>query len=281
VSPFWPDEAGQPPAILVEVRDKVGVVTLNRPDRLNAWTPAMGTLYFDTLDRLAADAAVNVILVHGAGRGFCAGADMQGLHNIAASGGRTPDRDPRGYLYPMSIGKPIVAALHGPCYTVGLQQALCCDVRFAARDVRIAAPYAKRGLIAEVGISWQLSRIVGTPNTLDLLLSGRTVDGEDALRMGLVNRLFDVDELSPRTFEYCAAMASECSPWALRTIKQQVYRDLMTTLPEAYAQSEQWLKASLAGADFAEGIAAFRDKRPADFPGLPAALARLDLWPGA
>jgi enoyl-CoA hydratase/carnithine racemase len=279
VSQFWPDESGAPPAILVEVREKVAVVTLNRPERLNAWTPAMGTLYFDTLDRLATDTAVNVILLHGAGRGFCAGADMQGLQNIAASGGRTPDRDPRGYLYPLSIGKPIVAALHGPCYTVGLQQALCCDVRFAARDVKIAAPYARRGLIAEVGISWQLSRIVGMPNTLDLLLSGRSVDGEEALRLGLVNRLFAADELLQRSFEYCTALAAECSPWAMRTIKQQVYRDLMNSLPAAYEQSEHWLKAALGGADFAEGIAAFRDKRPPEFSALSPQDARLDPWP--
>jgi enoyl-CoA hydratase/carnithine racemase len=280
MSQFWPDDAGQPPTVLVEIREKVAVVTLNRPAKLNAWTPAMGTQYFDTLELLAADAAVHVILLHGAGRGFCAGADMQGLSNIASSGGRTPDRDPRGYLYPMSIGKPIIAAIHGPCYTVGLQQALCCDLRFAARDAKIAAPYAKRGLIAEVGISWQLSRIIGMPNTMDMLLSGRTIDGEEALRLGLINRLVEPDELLQRAFEYCATLAAENSPWSMRAIKQQVYHDLMTSLPTAFDKSEEWLKEALAGADFAEGIAAFRDKRPAVFPGLSEKLARLDPWPG-
>lgn len=277
---FWPDESGKPPAILAEIRDRVAIVTLNRPDSLNAWTPAMGTLYFNTLENLAADPDVNVIMVHGAGRAFCAGADLKGLGNIAASGGKTPDRDPRSYWYPMSIGKPIVAAVHGPCYTVGLQQSLCCDLRFAARDARFALPYAKRGLIAEIGTSWLLTRIIGVANTMDFLLSGRVLDGEEALRFGLVNRLCEPEELFDHTFEYSRAIAAEASPWSLRTIKQQVYHDLMTTLGPAFDRSEALLAQSLKSADFVEGLTAFKEKRAPAFAPLPAELAKLDPWPG-
>jgi enoyl-CoA hydratase/carnithine racemase len=280
MSEFWPGHEGQPPAILVEARDKVGIVTLNRPASLNAWTPAMGTLYFNTLEHLAVDPKVNVILVHGAGRGFCAGADMKGLDNIAASGGKTPDRDHRQYWYPLSIGKPIIAAIHGACYGVGFQQALCADIRFVARDARMSAPYAKRGLIAEIGTSWMLSRLIGTSHALDVLMSARVIDGGEAVAMRLANKVFDADVLFDKTFEYCAAMAAETSPWSLRTIKQQVYHDLMTTLQPAFDRSEEFLAQSLKGDDFVEGIAAFREKRPVEFPPLPPHLAKLDPWPG-
>jgi len=279
MSEFWPEEPGQEPPILTEVRDKVAIVTLNRPASLNAWNPVMGTLYFNTLERLAVDPTVNVILVHGAGRGFCAGADVKGLGNIAASGGKTPGRDPRRYWYPLSIGKPIIAAIHGACYTVGLQQALCCDLRFAARDAKIAAPYAKRGLIAEVGISWLLSRIIGVSNSMELLLSSRTIDGEEALRLGLVNKVYNADELFERSFEYCAAIAAECSPWSMRTIKQQLYHDLMLSLDPAFLRSEEFLKQALSGPDFVEGLSAFKEKRQPNFAPLTQELAKLDPWP--
>lgn len=279
MSEFWPGQEGDAPPILSEVRDKVGIVTLNRPASLNAWTPPMGTLYFNTLEQLALDPNVHVILVHGAGRGFCAGADMKGLDNIAASGGKTPDRDHRQYWYPMSIGKPIIAAIHGACYGVGFQQALCADIRFVARDARLSAPYAKRGLIAEIGTSWMLSRLIGTSHALDVLMSARVIDGEEAVTMRLANKAFDADVLFEKTFEYCAAMAAETSPWSLRTIKQQVYHDLMTTLQPAFDRSEAFLAESLKGTDFVEGIAAFREKRPVVFPPLPPHLAKLDPFP--
>ncbi len=280
MSEFWPEESGENPSIVDELHGRVAVVTLNRPDCLNAWTPAMGTRYFDTLDRLAADPAVTVILVRGAGRGFCAGADLKGLASIAASGGETPDRDHRPYWHPLSIGKPVVAAIHGVCYTVGLQQALCCDVRFAARDARIAAPYAKRALVAETGIAWLLTRVAGLPHTLDLLYSGRELSGEQALAAGIVNYTCDAPALFDTALAYCQRIADEASPWALRAIKQQVYDSLASTLPENFAQSEALLQQSLASADFAEGLAAFREKRPVDFPGLDPALSHLDPWPG-
>ena len=272
-------EADQPPLVLAEVRDRVGVITLNRPQSLNAWYRAMATAYFDTLEQMADDPGVGVILVHGAGRGFCAGADMKVLKNIADSGGATPDRESRPYWFPLSVGKPIVAAIHGPCFTVGLQQALCCDVRFAARGARIAAPYAKLGLNAEVGIGWLLSRIVGVANAMELLLSGRELNGEAAQEIGLVNRVFADDELLERTFDYCAAIAGGASPWSLRTIKQQVYQDLMSpSLVPAFERAETLMQEALAGADFAEGVAAFRDRRPPSFAPLDPELTRLSPW---
>lgn len=279
MSEFWPEEPGHEPPILTEVRDKVGIITLNRPASMNAWTPPMGTRYFNTLEQFAADPSVNVILVHGAGRAFCAGADMKGLSNIAASGGKTPGRDGRRYWYPLSIGKPIIAAIHGPCYTVGLQQALCCDLRFAARDAKIAAPYAKRGLIAEVGISWLLSRIVGVANAMEFLLSARTITGEEALQMGMVNKVFNADELFASSFDYCKSIAAENSPWSMRTIKQQLYHDLMLALDPAFLRSEEFLKQALSSADFAEGMAAFKEKRTPNFPPLSPELGKLDPWP--
>lgn len=281
MSEFWPEESEQSPSIIDEIRDKVAIITFNRPDCLNAWTPAMGTRYFNTLERLAKDPGVNVILVRGAGRGFCAGADLKGLGNIAASGGETPGRDPRPYWFPMSIGKPVVAAIHGACYTVGLQQALSCDVRFCSTSARIAAPYAKRGLVAEVGISWMLSRIIGMPNTLEFLLSSRVMDGQQAFDAGLVSQLFDSDEaLFEGAFEYCRSIATDSSPWSLRTIKEQVYHSMMMDLQTAFAQSEQRLKEALSSADFVEGLNAFKEKRSPNFAPLDPDLAKLGPWPG-
>lgn len=277
---IWADESDWPAAILADIREGVGIITLNRPDKLNAWTPAMGTLYFNTLDAMAADPAVRVILVTGADRGFCAGADMAGLSNIAASGGEMPDRDGRPYWYAMGIGKPIVAAVHGACYGVGLQQALCCDIRFASRDARFCVPYVKRGLIAELALSWLLGRLVGLGRTTDMLLSARVVGGEEALAIGLVTQLSEPGELFEHAFAYCRTIAAENSPWAMRTVKQQIYDDLMSaSLTQPFGRAEQLLQEAVAGPDMQEGIAAFREKRPLYFPPLSPGLAKLDPWP--
>lgn len=274
----WGDD-GDVTSILSKVRDGVGIVTLNRPARLNAWTPAMGTLYFDALDAMATDDAVRAILVHGAGRGFCSGADMGGLQGLTETGGFGQAREARKYWWPMRIGKPVVAAIHGACYGVGLQQALVCDIRFAAPDAKLCAPYAKRGLIGEIGIAWMLERVVGVGQAMDMMLSGRTLSGEEALSIGLVNRLHPAEELFDRAFDYCRAIAAECSPWSMRMIKQQTYQGLMKSFTPAFEDSEALLQEALGSADFKEGITAFKEKRPLTFAPLPAPLAHLDDWP--
>jgi enoyl-CoA hydratase/carnithine racemase len=279
MSSIWGDEAGEAAAILSEVREGVAVITLNRPKRLNAWTPAMGSLYFSTLERLAQDPSVVSILVTGQGRAFCAGIDLGGLANLAAAGGSSPraERDLRPYWFPMSIGKPIVAAIRGPCFGVGLQQVLCCDIRFAAEDVKLSAPYSKRGLIGEVGMTWNLTRVIGAGAALDLMLSGRTLEAEEALKVGLVNRVIAGDKLFDEAFTYCRSMARECSPWSMMMIKQQIYKDLMVNMHRAYSRSEDMMTEALAGNAVSEGIAAFREKRAPAFAALPADRARIDL----
>jgi enoyl-CoA hydratase/carnithine racemase len=278
MSAIWGDEEAGPASVLTEVREGVAVVTLNRPKRLNAWTPAMGSLYFDTLERLAGDPSVRSILVTGQGRAFCAGIDLGRLANLAASGGSPPaEPDRRPYWLPMSIGKPIVAAIRGACVGVGLQQALCCDIRFAADDAKLSAPYSKRGLIGEVGMTWNLTRVIGAGAAMDLMLSGRTLGAEEALKSGLVNRVVAGQSLFDDAFAYCRALAEECSPWSMMMIKQQIYKDLMVTMHVAYGRSEAMMSQALVGPAIVEGIAAFREKRRPIFAPLSAEQATIDL----
>ena len=279
MSAIWGDEAGEPAPVLTEVREGVAVVTLNRPKRLNAWTPAMGSLYFSTLERLALDSSVRSILVTGQGRAFCAGIDLGGLAKLAASSGASPPPEPdlRPYWLPMSIGKPIVAAIRGPCFGVGLQQVLCCDIRFAADDVKLSAPYSKRGLIGEVGMTWNLTRVIGAGAAMDLMLSGRTLESDEALEVGLVNRVIPGEKLFDEAFAYCRALAKECSPWSMMMIKQQIYKDLMVDMHVAYSRSQGMMTQALAGKAIVEGITAFREKRSPAFAPLAPEQATIDL----
>src|SRR5271170_6517566 len=190
--------------VQMQVSDGVALLTLNRPDRLNAWTGEMERAYFAMLEQCAHDQHVRVIVVTGAGRGFCAGADMQELQAIgdgtltAAPGAH--ERRPQ--TFPLSIPKPIIAAVNGACAGIGLVQALMCDLRFAAEGAKLTTAFARRGLVAEHGISWLLPRLVGPSRALDLLLSGRVLFGEEALQIGLVNRVFSADSLLDETMVY-------------------------------------------------------------------------------
>src|SRR5580704_10665364 len=194
---------------IYSVTNRVATITLNRPDKLNAWTATMEKEVRASLDEAERDDNVGVILLTGAGRGFCAGADMSLLSSVASQGlpgdavsrfgGDSPQREAvppdfqKKYSYLLAIEKPILAAVNGPAVGLGLVIALYCDLRLASDAARFSTTFAQRGLIAEYGMAWMLPRIVGLPNALDLLLSARQINAAEALRMGLVNHVFAQD----------------------------------------------------------------------------------------
>jgi enoyl-CoA hydratase/carnithine racemase len=270
--------------VLKEVQEGVAVLTLNRPERLNAWTQEMERSYFAMLAECAASEDVRVIVVTGAGRGFCAGADMQDLQGLgeqASGGGReggagengaaaaaAQERTPQ--TFPLSIPKPIIAAINGPCAGIGLVQALMCDLRFVAEDAKLTTAFARRGLVAEHGISWILPRLVGPARALDLLLSGRVLLGREAAALGLANRALVPGALLEQTLAYARELAVNCSPASMATMKAQVYAALDETLPDALAEADRLMLASFAAPDFVEGVSSFVERREPRFAPLSA-----------
>jgi enoyl-CoA hydratase/carnithine racemase len=251
--------------------DGVAVLTLNRPDRLNAWTHEMENLYFDLLEDCARDGDVRAIVVTGAGRGFCAGADMDDLQGIGDGVGASAEAaaaERRPQALPLTIPKPIIAAINGPCAGIGLVQALMCDIRFAAEGAKLTTAFARRGLVAEHGISWLLPRLVGPARALDLLLSGRVVLAQEAVQLGLVNRALAPDELLPVALAYARELASLSSPASMATMKRQVYQALEIGLAEATDEADRLMLASFAKPDFGEGVASFVERREPHFAGL-------------
>jgi enoyl-CoA hydratase/carnithine racemase len=246
--------------VLREIDGGVALLTLNRPDRLNAWTDEMEDTYFALLDDCAAREDVRAIVVTGAGRGFCAGADMAALQTIGSNGADAA-RERRPQTLPLGIPKPIVAAINGACAGIGLVQALMCDVRFAAAEAKLTTAFARRGLVAEHGISWILPRLVGPARALDLLLSGRVVRGEEAAAMGLVNRVGGLGA----ALSYARDMAVNCSPASMATMKRQVYGDLVRGVDEALADADRLMVESFGRPDFAEGVQSFLDRREPRF----------------
>ena len=245
--------------VLYRVDDGVAVITLNRPERLNAWTPPLQTQYFDRLAQAASARDVGAVVVTGAGRGFCPGADMEYLQGLDGAGPARPDTRPT--TFPLTVQKPMIAAINGACAGIGLVQALMCDVRFAAAGAKLTTAFSRRGLIAEHGSSWLLPRLVGTSRALDILLSARVFTGEEAFELGIVNRALPPEQVLPEALAYARDLALNCSPAAMATIKSQIYRHATVDLDTARRESDRLMAASLAGPDFKEGVASFVEKR--------------------
>jgi enoyl-CoA hydratase/carnithine racemase len=254
--------------VLCDVSDGVALVTLNRPERMNAWTRDLEGHYFDLLDELDDDLDTRAIVLTGAGRGFCPGMDMEVLDQSSKGSGEVKKRD-RPMSHPLTVRKPMIAAINGGCAGIGLVQALFCDLRFAAAGVNISTAFTQRGLPAEFGSGWVLTRLIGPGHAMDLLLSSRRVRSEEALEIGLVNRVFPKEDLVAKALEYAQTLARDCSPVAMAAVKAQLAADWHRTHRESLDEAVALVADPSRRADFKEGVASYIDKRPPAFRPLP------------
>jgi enoyl-CoA hydratase/carnithine racemase len=267
--------------ILYEVDDPVATITLHRPAQMNAWTNKMGTEVRHAVGRAEADPAVVGIILTGAGRAFCAGADMNLLTSITegATGGEgarddleappvrpgTPDDLDGTYTWITAGRKPVIAAVNGAVAGMAFPISLACDLRFMADDAVYLTAFAQRGLIAEWGLSWMLPRLVGPAVAMDLLISSRKVLGPEAERIGLVNKSMPGAELLPFCRQYIVDMAAKCSPTSISIMKRQVYAQLHAGLGPAEREAIRLMGESFGRPDFKEGVQSFLAKRPPEF----------------
>ena len=269
--------------IRYEVDGPVVLITLDRPERLNAIGPNMINELRHALATAERDPSITGIVLTGEGRGFCAGADMDGLKDLAADENADPfrrdgaqDLQPGGpdhsthfeksVTFVMAVRKPVIGAINGPAAGMGLSFAAACDIRIAAEDAFFVNSFAQRGLSGEHATTWLLPRLMGHGRALDMMWTGRRVGAEEALAVGLVNQVVPKDQLVDTAKDYVRTLAKTASPRSLMHIKQQTYLDLMRPLADAMDDGEDRIRESLNWTDFAEGVAAFQERREPNFP---------------
>jgi enoyl-CoA hydratase/carnithine racemase len=258
--------------ITTGLADRVLTITLNRPERLNAWTGTMGRELIEAFDEADADDEVRAIIVTGAGRGFCAGADL-------ASGGDTFDYGKREHAGPprdnggeltlriFESTKPVIAAINGPAVGVGATMTLPMDIRLAADDARMGFVFARRGIIPEACSSWFLPRVVGISRAMEWVATGRVFSAAEALEGGLVRSLHPGGELLDAAQTLAREIAGNTAPVSVALARQLMWRMLGAEHPMiAHRADSRGMAIRGQSADAVEGITAFLEKRPAEFP---------------
>ena len=268
--------------IKYEVTEPVAVISMNRAEALNAITGRMQAELKHALEAAETDEKVVGIVLTGEGRGFCAGADMGGLQNTATGGGggekedlshlkANPGNPEMGedfavtFSYMLSIRKPYIAAINGPCAGLGFVFASLCDMRFVERQAKFSTAFVNRGLIAEHGSSWILPRLLGPARALDIRWSGRKFTGKEAERLGFADRLCDEGTSKEQAIDYIKMLAETAAPQSIKLIKAQVYRHMNMSLGDSMRESNEWMAESLKRDDFKEGVASFVEKRSPNF----------------
>lgn len=270
--------------VIYQVEDAVAVVTLNRPDRLNAMTLTMAGEIRAAMQQATDDDDVRVIVLTGAGRGFCAGADAARLQSRASGeavdqeetlpfvgaiegGIDLPEAFAAKYAWIASVPKPVIAAINGAAVGVGMVLPMFADIRFASDTARFGTAFTKRGLVPEYGLAWLLPRLIAPSKAFDLMYSARLVDADEALAMGLVDRVYPTNELHAAVMDYAREMAKGVSPRSTRVVKELVYQGLDQGFDKAMNRSLDEMATAAKSDDFREGIAAWKDKRAPNFTG--------------
>jgi enoyl-CoA hydratase/carnithine racemase len=261
--------------ILYTVADEIATLTLNRPEKLNAWTLRMGAEFDHALRAASADPAVRVVVITGAGRAFCSGADLSLLSSASAAGGAVATRPGESTesltaAFTTSLAacqKPVLAAIHGPAMGMGFALALCCDIRFASTEARFSTVFSKLGLIAEYNTAWLLPRLVGISKAFGILYTSRILDAAEALHIGLVEATYPAESFTVEVHKHAKLLAETVSPRSLSVMRRQVYAALSETFEQSARSAEHEMYQSLKSEDFREGVSAFMSKRPPAFEG--------------
>ena len=260
--------------ITVELADSVMTITLSRPERLNAWTSQMGAEMRAAFDRADADDEVRAVIVTGAGRGFCAGADLAGGGETfdpraRESLGRPRDTGGQLTLRIFECQKPVIAAINGPAVGIGATMTLPMDVRLAADDARMGFVFARRGIIPEAASSWFLPRVVGISRAMEWVATGRVFSAQEGLEAGLLRSLHPKDELLDAARALAGEIAENTAPVSVALARRLMWRMLGAEHPMlAHRADSRGMAARGQSADAVEGISAFLEKRPAHFPDL-------------
>ncbi len=254
-----------------EISNKIATITLDRPEKLNAFTDEMVDAWLAALEECRTSSAVNVIVMTGTGRAFTTGGDVDKFPgNAVATPVRVKSRISEGIQrLPFkleTIDKPVIAAVNGLALGGGLDIALMCDMRFAAESAKFAETYAKLGLIPGVGGAHFLPRVVGPAKALEMLWSAEWIDAQEALRIGLVNRVFPDDQLMEKTYEFARRIANG-APLSIRTIKRLVWQGMTTDLRTSLDMVASNMPIIRGSEDHQEALLAMKEKRDPQFKG--------------
>ena len=270
--------------IIYDKSERIATITMNRPDKMNAWTPRMGAEMRTAMLDAERDDNVRAIILTGAGRAYCAGADMGNLSEISAGrasatagapaapaqddflkGERADYHTP--YSWMLALKTPVIGAINGACVGLGFTYSLYQDIRIASDKARFGLIFTQRGLAIEHGSSWMLPRIVGLVRATELAVTGRLIDANEALAIGLVNRVVPGDKLIETAREVATHIAQKCSPLGVAQAKRMIYQHLFTDLATAIREDDAAMTMMTRSEDFKEGVKAFIEKRAPQFKG--------------